>query len=367
MRRRISRHSKLDLCQYIIWKKGDTFASMLKDLGFEYDSHKYLAYKKSKDRMPVFFESLHGFNDVERQGAAEPKTAQIAYLASELSGAGTIIALMSRSVCDLNRGERARKTLSFNLDRNLQKEGTHQYFNTVTDLIRVSREIHGNGNLKHDLLIISVHGMKNRKRRDIDVGSGGGRLCKKSVAEWVAVQLRSRLSVRGLDYKVNLDMGFSGGSHPKLLRTNEYLGEKLQYVQIELSRTIRKWNAVDMALILAEIAKDYSKNKWTRDSIYNGNVVSRHRLLDGSAKGIDLPDIDPYDRVYLDRSQRLYLNIQKGQSVDLIVGEKKIKLEVHQARYFQIGDGKIVLDRRLMHKIGVHDGQKVKIVKHLIN
>lgn len=360
----IDKNSAFAYSKFIVRKSGRKFKQKMKDFGFVFIPSGFLAYKRSSEMVPVFFESLHGFNEPEKRGAAEVKTAQIAYLASEFSGSGNITALNARSVCDLNRGENARKSLSFHLNRKMQKEGAEHYLRSVSGL--ADELMKGNKIDKEHgmILIVSIHGMKDRRKRDIDVGSGRGKLCKRSIARWFARELYSHLESHGLAVRINVDKGFSGGAHPKKLRDHEYLGKRLQYLQIEISNTLRKTVPYELAVSLAKIAARFDHRHWGQTS-KKIQERSERPVLEGRVKGMEIDPVEPIDRIYIDRSQRVYLKTRRGNDVLLMRGNgSAVKLNVHQARYFQIGENKIVLNRKLMEKLRLKDGQKVSIVNN---
>ena len=116
----------LILAKYHFQRSVSGFKESLKGLGYKFHRSGFLAYKKARG-LPVIFEALHGFNNNHIKGVAELKTAQIAYWASRFSKGGSVLALIPRSVCDLNRNEKARRTLSYKLDRDLQKNGAQKY------------------------------------------------------------------------------------------------------------------------------------------------------------------------------------------------------------------------------------------------
>jgi hypothetical protein len=360
----LQKHENLDLvlAGYHFQTSVSEFKSSLKSLGYCFHRDGFLAYKKARG-LPVVFEALHGFNNHHVKGVAELKTAQIAYWASKFSRGGSVLALLPRSICDLNRNDKARRTLSYKLDRKLQKEGAVKYPDIMAKLIKSHKNFNDENGLTDTFLVVSIHGMKNRKTRDVDIGSGRGSLCYKGVALWFGRQLRRKFADIGFDYKISIDRGFSGGAHPKILRSKAFLGPKLQYLQIEFSRRLRKEHSLKIAYLLSEIAQQFANRKWVRRE--KSEIPEKSLSISCSIRFVGFKKGTPVNRIYMDRYQRISLGLKRGQLLKMLVGQNKtLFLEIHQAKYFQIGENKILLDKKLKSKLHLSEGDKVTIINY---
>lgn len=339
--------------------KGVDFRKVLKVVGYRYVREGFLAVKEKK-RNCVVVEALHGFKEKGHRRSAETRTAKIAHVVSELSGADCVLALKSRAICDLNRGSKARKSIHFSLKRKLQKRGALVYADFMNDLML--RKVESNKK-KSVFLVLSIHGMRNRKMREIDLGSGRGKLCRKSIALWFGKEIRRRFKESGLYFRVNVDKGFTGGAHPKVLREKKYLGKRVQYLQVELNKRIRKKFTPEISAILAGIIRDFGKIRWLpKKSRRRIGAKKRKIMIEGKLKIMNIED-GGLKAIYIDRSQRVCLGTRKGRFVELLLGSgKTVKLKVQPAKYVQIGENKIVLASDLAEKLNLKNGCKLKII-----
>jgi len=100
-------------------------------------------------------------------------------------------------------------------------------------------------------LLIIIHGMKNRERKDIEIGTSGGKLCSAEIGKWFISKMKKEFS----EFKIVVDDEFCGNEI--LEEHRKILGKRLNIFQIELSYDLRKSFRQEVVLGLSNILKEF--------------------------------------------------------------------------------------------------------------
>jgi hypothetical protein len=340
-------------------RKGRVFKPKLVEFGFSESKGGFLAYKlPDHKKYNVVFESLHGFNEDGFARTAEVRTAQIAYMASTMMNAPIMVALKSRSACDLNRGDEAKITQKYNLDATLQREGKADYNDLMEEIIERSAAF-SSGKFIDELLVVSIHGLAKRGARYIDIGTGFGRFADQKIGTWVQEEIVRLLPKYNIErVNVRLDEGFTSLAHAKFGR-NKYSNQgRVNYLQIEIGRYLRRRNGVAIAMMLAEIFSRFEQKPWLNSvtpSIERGKLEASLAIIEQSLSG------DGFG-IALDRRQRFLLNTRRGRRVQLwYQTDKYVMLTVHQSTRSKIGMNTVGISKILADRLGLLEGQQVRI------
>ncbi len=281
-------------------------------------------------------------------------TAPMAHYIGYLLKSPTILALHSRNYCDLNRRATAQKTVDGVLNTQIQKAAKKEYTSILTAILNEYTTL---GVLNRPVLILSIHGMKDRLNRGIDIGSGMGKSANLEVAGWFQNALSQALLKQGIKTKIHLDDGFTGANQLKILRKPEYFGSNLHILQIEISRDLRINYFFQLTLILAQILKNFEKQDWTKISKLD-NDIEELKLEIRIATNLSVKEVE------MDASQRRRLKIKKNEQIELFAGTRKLGVfNVVAVERSRIGSGQVGVSENLMKHFGLVNKQILTLKK----
>lgn len=171
-----------------------------------------------------------------------------------------IIAIISRTIVDLNR------------PRNINnKEGIDEYRQTIRENLEHIGNLDENGKLSRPYLHLAIHGMKDKRKGDIEIGTLYGKTCSPEVKKWFVSEIKRHFK------RVQIDERFPGDSSKPVHRCGDqtsdlnYLGYGNNFTtfQIEISRILRENHQKELINMFSDIIIHFNeKFKWTvRDSV----------------------------------------------------------------------------------------------------
>ncbi len=186
----------------------------------------YVAYKVGSSNVFANVEAIHA-----KSPNADLHTGSIVEETTRKSGASSIISLISRDLMDLNR-PRGR----FNYP------AVDEYRSVINEILVQKNLIDPSSKLKQPFLHISLHGMQNDWKRDLEIGTGYGHYCSTSVKNWFVNKVSEVTENYGVD-----DL-FPGYTFRSVLRdgdlytATDFIGFGPHYhaIQLEVSRAWRE-------------------------------------------------------------------------------------------------------------------------------
>ena len=177
--------------------------------------------------------------------AAAPKreyyTGTIVKEINRRIGAAGLVAQVSRVIADLNRNEEFRNT-QCNCSQNYQKEAVRDLYKQLEEILKDLNVIGKDKKVQKDVLLIGIHGMKDDWGYGIILGTMGGSLCEISLRdrmkEKLELILKSVDSLKQNKKLITCEDIFPGD--PSLSEIRNYFGEKLNIIQMEISKTLRQ-------------------------------------------------------------------------------------------------------------------------------
>ena len=186
----------------------------------------YIAFDHGKQDIFVNIEAIHA-----ESPNADLYTGNIVQEVARQTGASLILSRISRDVMDLNR-PRGR----FNYP------AVDEYRATIGDILTNQGLLDQTHKLKQPFLHLSLHGMQDEWKRDLEIGTGYGHYCAPAVKNWFVGQVAEVTKSYGVD-----DL-FPGYTFRSVLRDGDLysatdfigFGPNYHAIQLEVSR---QWRA----------------------------------------------------------------------------------------------------------------------------
>lgn len=164
-----------------------------------------------------------------------------------------IIATVFRTVADLN-------ALPNNKNKGaLYKEAWCEYTQAIRKILEHRDILDGSGKLTKHYLHIAIHGMKDRKDKDIEIGTQCGKTCQSKVRAWFVknVTEKSKKTIGG-NIKIDEDKYFCGITTSIGFHHQKY-GDNFNTFQVEISKTLRKKHLKELIDIFSTIIIEFNK------------------------------------------------------------------------------------------------------------
>lgn len=195
---------------------------------------------------------LSGIEAIHAEGpSADLYTGAITEQITGETGASSILSRVSREVMDLNR-PRGR----FNYP------AVDQYREAYTKLFLQQGLLDACWKLKQPFLVLSLHGMQNEWKRDLEIGTGYGHYCSSAVKQWFVNQVANVTDSYGVD-----DI-FPGYTFRSVLRDGDLysgtaftgFGPNLQTIQLEVSREWREIHQPYLVQFLKQVLTEFQQH-----------------------------------------------------------------------------------------------------------
>lgn len=209
---------------------------------------------RSGDRNPyVLIDALHA-----APPRAEVFTGEIVERVSAGTGCHCIVSTVSREVADLNRHPDFGNGAA-----------VEEYRETIRDLLTSGRALDENGRLRFPCLHLSLHGMRNRPNKDVELGTYFGRSCSDQILQWLLDHFGMWASDLGNCQRqpkiVDNDPDDGLYGHP-VIATHRWgedssgyagYGHHFNTVQIELAYWLRRCHREELVTLLTSIAEEF--------------------------------------------------------------------------------------------------------------
>ncbi len=187
---------------------------------------KYIKYTVGSPEISCHVDAVHA-----QPPKSDMKTGEIAEKVAERTGAGVIIATVSREEMDLNRPP------------NPQNQPAIDEYRAAIQRILESKNLldKDSGSLTREYLHIALHGMKDDWGTNFEVGTLHGRSCKPSVLDWFIDQLKTAFS----SAKIGVNGFFQGNGSKSYHRYGDPhsaypgYGERFNTIQLEICHEYR--------------------------------------------------------------------------------------------------------------------------------
>jgi hypothetical protein len=142
-----------------------------------------------------------------------------------------IIAIVSRTVADLNRPP-----------NNKNKEAINEYRQTIKEILVHTGNLEKDGKLTRPYLHLAIHGMKDKWGSDIEIGTLNNKTCSPEVKKWFVSEIKKRIKKSQIDKNFPGDISKSFHRHGDQTGVLSYIGYGTNFntFQIEISRTLRE-------------------------------------------------------------------------------------------------------------------------------
>lgn len=155
-----------------------------------------------------------------------------------------IIAIASRTKADLNRPRN---------DNN--KEAIDEYRQTIKHILEHINNLNKDGKSLKPFLHLAIHGMSDRRKEDIEIGTLFGKTCSLDVKHWFINEIENHIK------KIKIDKRFPGDPSKSAHRCGDqtsdlnYLGYGANFntFQIEINRMLRKSHQKELINIFSDI------------------------------------------------------------------------------------------------------------------
>ncbi len=183
--------------------------------------------------------------------------AIVAGVSSEM-GCHCIIATVPREIADLNQ-----------FPNKMNREAVQEYRQTIGGILLESEALDENNQLRFPFLHLSLHGMRDRPQKDIELGTCFGESCSEELLQWLLEHFRKwatnlRNCRREPKIVVN-DANDALFGHPVIAthrwgdKSSEYAGygPKFNTVQIELAHWLRTEHTEDLVNLFVSVAQEF--------------------------------------------------------------------------------------------------------------
>lgn len=216
---------------------------------------KYLKFRGGARNFYVLLDALHAAPESRRR---EFFTDEIADRVSSDVGCHCIIAKVPREKADLNQFPTEESWPAVN-----------QYRDTIRYLLQRDNLINQKGEVRFPFLHISLHGMRNRSSKDVELGTFFGESCSPDVLHWLLRRFRSWATELNHDHRepivIDNDRGDALYGHPVIAtHRNGYdgnpgYGSNYDTVQVELAHWLRNEHKKEIIELLTGVAKEFHK------------------------------------------------------------------------------------------------------------
>lgn len=197
----------------------------------------YIAYKYGNPKVFANVEAIHA-----ESPNADLHTGNIVQEVAGQSGASLILSRISRDIMDLNR-PRGR----FNYP------AVDEYRSAITTVLSKQGFLNAEHKLKLPYLHLSLHGMQDEWKRDLEIGTGYGHYCSAAVKAWFINKVAAVTDSYGVD-----DL-FPGYTFRSVLRDGDLysatdfigFGSNYHSIQLEVSRHWREKHSDFLVAFLA--------------------------------------------------------------------------------------------------------------------
>lgn len=170
---------------------------------------------------------------------AEKFTGEIVERVVNKINCSAIIAIVSRTMIDLNRPRNANNA-----------EAIDEYRHTIREILEHINIFDKNGRLSKPYLHLAIHGMSDRDS-EIEIGTLNGKTCSPEVKEWFVAEIRKHIT------KTRTDRKFPGDSSKSVHRLD--YGDNFNTFQVEISRTLREKHRIELVNIFSEIIIQFNR------------------------------------------------------------------------------------------------------------
>ncbi len=162
--------------------------------------------------------------------------------------ASGIVAIISRNEMDINRPREKKNAPAID-----------EYRNAIKEIIVSKNILDSNGKLTKNYLHIAVHGMKDNEESEFEVGTFKGNSCSHKIEKWFVNKLKK------ISSKVSVNNVFTGEkseiNHREGDTKSGYsgYGKNFNTIQLEISRTWRKYKQNELIDFLSTIIIEFDK------------------------------------------------------------------------------------------------------------
>lgn len=204
---------------------------------------KYLIYNLGEKSLSSHLDAVHA-----QKPKSDQYTGEIVKSVIETINASGIIATISRSKMDLNRPRSP-----------INAPAIDEYRETIKEIIESKGILDGREKLTKNYLHLAIHGMKNRKSAEFEIGTLNGASCSPQIIDWFMKRLKSISSKYALNrhYPGNKSKSYHRNGDP----SSGYhgYGDKFHTIQIEINRTWRKTKQNELVKFLSEVITEFDR------------------------------------------------------------------------------------------------------------
>ncbi len=170
-------------------------------------------------------------------------------------GIPCLIGKTSRVIADLNRPANYTEH-KCKCPENYQKQSVRDLFNQLGKIFVELGVLGEDGKVREETLLFGIHGVKDEKGYGMILGTRHGILCPTELRDRIKKKLELLLEVAEIDLSQNpIGCEISGyEGHSFLEEVREKFGEKLNIIQLEISRTLRSRYTDEVITALSMVA-----------------------------------------------------------------------------------------------------------------
>ena len=203
----------------------------------------YVVYNIGEKNFCSHLDAIHSQNPKSDQ-----YTGEIVNDVIDRINASGIIATISRTKMDLNRPRCTSNALAID-----------EFRETINEIVKSKEILSPDKTLTKNYLHLAIHGMKDTRGTEFEVGTLHGTSCSPEISEWFI----SKLS--GISKNFGLDKVFPGDSSKSYHRygdpSSSYIGygNKFHTIQVEINRNWRKNKKKELVDFLSELIANFDK------------------------------------------------------------------------------------------------------------
>lgn len=204
---------------------------------------KYILYNIGLDSINGHIDAVHA------QGPrADQYTGDIVIGVIERLNVSGIIATISRNEMDLNRPR-----------NNANAPAIDEYRTTIKEIIQAKKNFNKEGKLTKNYLHIAIHGMRDDRGAEFEIGTRNGESCSIEVLDWFLKRLNK------LNQTYNVNNLFEGDPSKSFHRNGDlesgYMGygNKFHTIQVEINRQWRKNNQKELINFFSDTLAEFDK------------------------------------------------------------------------------------------------------------
>lgn len=203
----------------------------------------HIDYNIGEENLNCHIDAVHAQNP-----GADLFTGEITREVIKKTNTSGIIATTSRRIMDINRPRDTKNALAID-----------EYRNAIREIIESKNILNEHNKLIQNYLHIALHGMRDERNVDFEIGTRSGEACSEEILSWFLKRLET------ISKNVSVNTIFPGDQSKSFHRygdpDSDYpgYGENFQTIQVEISNNLRRNRQKELSEFFANTLIEFNK------------------------------------------------------------------------------------------------------------